>query len=177
MRVTIERREQTFGIFSGRRNYYADYIIQFSEEERAVITARGLADIRFPVRTPDPPRSPQLQRFLSIAGPLGLFIAILCIFLGIFARLIGYHAYDLILMGSALGFSIGFLWFFERMTAKGLDQLVEIGRIVRDGKFTIWAHDPADLKMIEVEAKEQLYGVKQRIIDSIEMKHRETFEI
>ena len=52
-----------------------------------------------------------------------------------------------------------------------------IASIIQNGKFTIWAHDPADLKMIEVEAKEQLYGVKQRIIDSIEIPRRETFEI
>ena len=177
MRVTVERREQIVGMLSTRRNYFADYIVQFSEEEHAVIAARGLSDVYFPIRTPNPPRDPRFQRALMIAGPCGLFFGTLCLFFGFFGRLFGIPGSATLLLMSFVGFALAFLWIFERLTAKGLDQHVMIGRIVRDRKFTLWAHDPADLKMIEVEAKEQLRGVKQRIIDSIAIPRRETFEL
>lgn len=177
MRVIIERREGTHGALSTRRNYFADYIIQFSEEERAVIVARGLADIYFPIRTPNPPRDPRLQRGLMIAGPCGLFVATFSFGFGLIGSLFHVPGAGALILLSFVGFCLGFLWIFERLTAKGLEQHVTIGGIIQDGKFTIWAHDPADLKMIEVEAKQQLHGVKQRIIDSIEIPRRETFEI
>lgn len=177
MRVTVERREQIIGALSTRRNYFADYIVQFSEEERAVIVARGLADIYFPIRTPNPPRDPRLQRGLLIAGPCGLFVATFSFGFGFIGSLFHIPGAGGLLLVSFVGFALAFLWIFERLTAKGLEQHVTIGSIIQNGKFTIWAHDPADLKMIEVEAKVQLYGVKQRIIDSIEIPQRETFEI
>ena len=42
MRVTMEHREES-GIVFDEKNYYVDTTVVFSEEERAIIKARGLA--------------------------------------------------------------------------------------------------------------------------------------
>jgi hypothetical protein len=181
MRVTVERREQTYGLLGNRRNYFADFIVQFSEEERAVIKARGLSDVFFTIRTPNPPRSPQFQFALSLAGPIGLFVGSFALFYAILflvlGTLIGINYSKPLLILSLVGFGVTFLWLYERLTAKGIEQRVPIGTILQNLKFTVWAHDPADLKMIEAEAKDQLRGVKQRIVDSVEMKDREAYEL
>ena len=43
MRVTWSTAERSSGIVPGKTNYYVDTTVVFSEEERAIIEARGLA--------------------------------------------------------------------------------------------------------------------------------------
>jgi hypothetical protein len=184
MRVVVERREEVAGLTGRRKNYFADYLIQFSEEERAIIDARGLFDLYFRVRTPNPPRDPRFQRWLSILGPAALALSFPALIVGTVLKVISLTG-ALYMAGPAAaliflafcGFGAGFVWLYELLTRKGIEQHVTIGQIVERGRFTIWAHDPGDLKAIEIEAKGELQGMKQRILDCLEFTQRESFEV
>src|ERR1700674_117185 len=56
MRVTINHRQRTTGLAS-TQSQFVDCTVQFSEEEKAIIKARGLSDHLIVLDNPRPPPS------------------------------------------------------------------------------------------------------------------------
>src|SRR5215471_8317022 len=56
MRVTINHRQKTTGL-GGTESQFVDCTVQFSEEEKAIIKVRGLADHLIVLDNPRPPPS------------------------------------------------------------------------------------------------------------------------
>src|ERR1700722_2011086 len=69
MRVTIDHRQQMTGL-GGTQSQFVACTVQFSEEEKAIIRVRGLAD---PLIVLAPPRPPPSYREYMTAGILLAF--------------------------------------------------------------------------------------------------------
>src|SRR5262249_39422434 len=101
MRVTMRHREEGTGITGKWRNYFVDCVIEFSEEELAIIRARSLYDqivVSGLLAPSPPPLSRNAPFWLRSIAPLtaatGFIIAIQSLFtkvgaaLGVFLLLI-----------------------------------------------------------------------------------------
>jgi hypothetical protein len=180
MRVTIEHREQRSGFLGESHDYYVDCTVQFSEEEKAIIRARGLQTHFI---TLDPPvRPPRLYDYMSAglmmalaptAFIIGFLMGITSIFrggrLGELGAILVIGAPIMWLAGYMMDRKINYFW----RTSK---QRIAI-RTMQTSKFTVHSPDPAYSEMVEHDIREALSNLKDRIMRSAEIKPRETFEL
>lgn len=83
MRVTIEHREEPGGVAGQRRDYFVDCTVAFSEEEGAIIKARGLYGHAITVNAATPLPSLTMMRAIGpIRGVAGL-AAIAGVYIGL----------------------------------------------------------------------------------------------
>jgi len=181
MRVTIEHREQSAGIIGADRNYYVDCTVRFSEEEKAIIQARGLHGHVIIIEPPTPPPTQSqymtagaLQAFSPFAGVIGAGL----IFLSIFTRS------DYGPLGGLLMVGAPFMWAFGFMMDRRIDyrfkhpkQHVAVRSLLNGNTFTVHSPDPAYSDILDDQIREQLARLKYTIMGSAEIKQKQSFEL
>lgn len=180
MRVTIEHREETAGVAGNRRNYFIDCGLTFSEEERAIIKARDLTKHNFtlPAATPTPtkvefvgyPALRTIARLMMVGGFVWALVAS-------FQR--GAEGPGTLVLFAGIALEI-YAWRKTRNVDKRLDQPEQqlfLGKLLSDGRFTVYVVDPAHAKSVEEDIRNALVGIKQIIQGSAELSARQTFEL
>jgi hypothetical protein len=179
MRVTIDHRQQTTGL-GGSQSQFVECLVQFSEEEKAIIRVRGLSDHVVVVDPPSPPPTYReymtagiLRGFSPLAGLIGFGLLLSSIFTaGQFAVLGG-----LLFFGSPIAWAVGFL--MDRsmdIRFKHPKQHVSI-RSMLAGPFTVYAPDPAYSDLVVEQIRERLATLKHIISGSAEMRQKQTYEL
>ena len=174
MRVAIEHREAQTGLSGAKRHYYVDCEVLFSEEEKAIIAARGLARHSFTIDAAVPP--PARAHYVSaslLRGFAPLVLVSSCV-LGL-------------AVGDGIGTPLAFLavamfvgsYFIKRKTdlAELPEQSISFERLLDHPRFTIFAIDPARAKSIDDALRDKLAHIKELLTDSAGVRSRATFEL
>jgi hypothetical protein len=181
MRVTIEHREEAGGISGQRRSYFVDCIVEFSEEERAIIKARGLYDHNFTMRASTPLPSQAAFVGTGLLRPIGGLMTIAGPIIGIVGGLTksGGEGLGYLLLFGGIGLLI-YGRSRQRRQDKRLDepeQRVTVRQLLSRSRFTVNAFDPAHAKAIEDDIRAELVALKDTIRGSAELQSRQTFEL
>lgn len=176
MRVTIEHREQAVG--SSGHNYFVDCKVEFSEEEKAIIQTRSLADrvvIDALTRAPPPPVLTSGPFWMRLTGPLLVFGGVIVAIQSMFTKSGEGLSFLMLLIG-------GGFWFFGAagMSDREAPQEpvpISVGRLMGQDPVSMYAPDPAAAKALDEQFREGLVGLKQLISASAELRGKETFEL
>jgi hypothetical protein len=187
MRVTINHRQRTTGLGS-TESQFVDCTVQFSEEEKAIIRVRGLADHLIVLDNPRP--SPSYREYMTagillafsplfgLVGFWTLVYAVINVFLSGWASATAYAVIGGVLIVFApFGWAIGFLMdraMNHRFTHP--KQFVTIREMLLH-PFTVHSPDPAYSDLIVDQIRERLAVLKGVIIGSAEMRGRQTYEL
>jgi len=168
----MEHREAT-GIAFGENAYYVDTTVRFSEEERAIIQARGLgsqgAAAGYRSKIPSD-AALELPAYLRAFGPMAVAISAL---VGFFmSGPLGF----LLFLGAAGGWAYGYI--APILHAKAIKKhIVEVRHIMSNPAFSFYAPTPAHAKGLAHEVTTQLTELKGLITDSTELGAALTFEL
>ena len=187
MRVTISHRQRTTGL-GGTQSQFVDCTVQFSEEEKAIIKVRGLADHLIVLDNPRPPPSYReymtagiLLAFSPLFGLIGfwtLVYAVINIFLSGSASATSYALIGgVLIVFSPFAWAIGFLMdraMNHRFTHP--KQFVTIREMLLQS-FTIHSPDPAYSDLVVDQIRERLTVLKAIITGSADMRGRQTYEL
>jgi hypothetical protein len=179
MRVTIDHRQQTTGLGSSQ-SQFVECLVQFSEEEKAIIRVRGLSDHIVVLDPPSPPPTYReymtagvLRGFSPLAGVIGFGLLLSSIFTGGQNAALG----GLLFFGSPIAWAVGFLM------DRSMDirfthpkQHVSI-RAMLVGPFTVYSPDPSYSDLVVEQIRERLALLKQIISGSAEMRQKQTYEL
>jgi hypothetical protein len=174
MRVTIEYREESAGITGAKRHYYVDCEVLFSEEEKAIITARGLPRQTFTVDPAVPPPEP-VQYISATALRRGAWLLLPISFvIGVgFNGPLG----DTLAMVAIGGFVAAFVMRRKVAIAEVPTQIISFQQLLDFLRFTIFASDPARAKNLDSALRAKLAGLKMLLLESTDIPIRETFEL
>lgn len=182
MRVTIEHREESSGLTGSAKQHYVDCMVEFSEEEKAIIKARDLKNTNFtvPSASPLPTQSAYWgSAILNTLGRIGVFVGLPFCLITAFTKTPGLSA-----LANFMFFGGAILWFGaalagrrQNRTIENREQVIRVGGLLSQGRFTCHAANPAYAKTIEEEIKSNLSMVKQLIQESAELKVKQTFEL
>jgi len=174
VRVTIEHREEASGLSGAKRHYYVDCEVLFSEEEKAVIAARGLAKHNFTIdaAVPPPARADYISANL-LRGFAPLVLLSSCV-----VELAVNSGLGAFLGLAAIGMFVG-SFFLKRKTqiAELPDQTISFERLLDYPRFTIFAIDPARAKGVDDALRNKLAGIKGLLAESADIRTRATFEL
>jgi hypothetical protein len=188
MRVTIDHRQQTTGLGS-TQSQFVECSVQFSEEEKAIIAVRGLADHLIVLDNPRPPPSYReymtagiLLAFTPLIAFVGFFILIFSIADTVFfggQHGGGYYAIlgGVLFFGAPLGWAVGFL--MDRAMSHRFThpkQFITIREMLLR-PFTVHSPDPAYSDLIVDQIKERLAILKAIITGSAELREKQTYEL
>jgi hypothetical protein len=181
MRVTIEHREESAGLTGTKRNRFVDCAVEFSQEELAIIKARGLQDRGFamPAATPLPTAVTYVGS--GVVRSIGRLLIVAGVVYGIVAGLAGWHGDGLSVFMLLIGIGLEvYGWRKSRAQEQRLDspdQMITLGHLISQGRFTVYAFDPSHAKGIEDDIRSSLAGMKQLLQDAAEIKAKQTFEL
>jgi hypothetical protein len=173
VRVTIEHREQTSGIAGNHKECYVDCKVEFSEEERAIIKARDLYGEGFTVRTSTPLPSKAAFFSTNIMRVVGRFMMLGGFILGVAGTNFGF------LFFVGLGLEI-WGWIRTRTEDKRFEsdeQTVTVKQLLSNPLFTVHAWNAGYAKGVEGDIREHLVGLKNLIMNSAEVRAKQTFEL
>jgi hypothetical protein len=187
MRVTIDHRQQTTGL-GGTQSQFVDCTVQFSEEEKAIISVRGLADHLIVLDNPRPPPSYReymtagiLLAFSPLFTLIGFWTLVYAVVNAIFSG--GRSADGYAVIGILLLFFAPFAWAIGFLMDRAMNhrfthpkQFVTI-REMLFRPFTVHSPDPAYSNLIVEQIKERLAVLKAIIIGSAELREKETHEL
>jgi hypothetical protein len=174
MRITVAHREDRSGLTGAGRRYFVDCEVLFSEEEKAIIRARDLWQHHLTVDPPVPPpvawHYPAAITMRSIAPFLMLWSCIGGIALG--------DKVGIPMVMLSIGLFVGG-FFLKRKTklAELKTQTIPLRQLLDDPHFTLYALDPSQAKSIDDTVRNKLGRLKNLLVDSIELRRRETFEL
>jgi hypothetical protein len=187
MRASIEHQQRTTGL-GGTQSQFVECVVQFTEEELAIIRARGLGKHLIVLDHPRP--SPSYREYMTAGvlqafAPLFAFIGFMLLVLALMGSLVpgagtfrGYAALGAFLFfGAPIGWAVGYL--MDRAISHRLTnpkQFVTI-RDMQLEPFTVHSPDPAYSDVIVDQIKEQLTILRAIIVRSAEVRQRQTFEI
>jgi hypothetical protein len=181
MRVTIEHRENAGGVTGATKHHFVDCTVAFSEEEKAIIKARGLHDHSFTVGPATPIASGAAYIGSGALNSLGRLGVVGGFVLGVFSSAIGGSAG--LIAGWCVFLGAG-LWIYAavvmRKQEKRLtdpDQVITLKNLLNNGRFTVYASSPLHAQSIEQEIRDSLSYVKQLITAGAEIKPKQTFEL
>lgn len=181
MRVTIEHRQED-GLLPNKKRHYVDCTVLFSEEEKAIIQARGL-EKHYIVTDPEIPPPSNAQRSLSTV----LKVLALCLFLGGCVAGLG-----MTIAGNNQGgdFVGGISWFsalamflggfaMKRHVriAEQPKQTITLGRLLTNACFSAYAFDNARAKVLDEELRATLIRLKEGLLVNRDIKQAATFEL
>jgi hypothetical protein len=174
VRVTVVHREEHSGLTGAARRYYVDCEVLFSEEEKAIIKARDLSRHHLTVDPPVPPpvawHYPAAITMRAIAPFLLLWSCIGGLALG---DKVGVPMFFL-----AVGLFAGsFLLKHKTKLAELKTQTIPLRQLLDDPHFTLYALDPSQAKTIDDTVRNKLGRLKHLLVDSIDIRRRETFEL
>ena len=181
MQVTIRHRQQD-GVLPNKKLHYVDCTVLFSEEEKAIIQARGLGQ-HYIVADPEIPPAPSSQRTLSrllkALAPM--------LFLGGCVAGIGMtvgrnsHGGDFVTGVSwfgALGmFLAGIALKRHVRVADRPQQTITLARLLTNPSFSVYAIDNARAKVVDDEIRNTLARLKEGLFVNRDIKQVETFEL
>ncbi|HTV28327.1 MAG TPA: hypothetical protein VMF32_11145 [Xanthobacteraceae bacterium] len=175
MRATIAHREEVAGFLRAKRHYYVDCQVLFSEEEKAIIKTRGLANHTFTVdpAVPPPARTEYVgAKVLRGVAPLVLLTS--CV-----GGIVVGHGLGTLLFLLASGmFGVSFILRRKTDFAELPNQVVSLKQLLDDPRFTIYAPDPSRAKALDDGLRATtLAAVRNLLIDSTEVRNTETFEL
>lgn len=171
MQVTVNHREQQ-PVFGRKAKLYVDVLVQFSEEEKAIISSRALDDyfVRF-----DSPIAPQSKaEFLSAGaakgfGTIAIVIALISALFS--ASFSGY----LVFIGIGL---VAWGFFSHRKGSKAaLDQDITLKRLLRNPGFSIFAANLVDAQRIEEDIRSKLTVAKDFIMGNAKPAKSQTYQL
>jgi hypothetical protein len=181
VRVTIRTREEG-GLLPTKKLYFVDTTVLFSEEEKAIIQARGLGQHYFVVDSENPPPSNSqrtLATVLKVLAPL--------VFLGGCVGGLGMTVAG----NGAGGDRLTGLSFFAALAmylagiaikrhvriAEQPQQTVTLQLLLGHPTFSIYALDNARAKAIGDELRSILARVKDGLLVNRDIEQLETFEL
>ena len=181
MRVTIKTREED-GLLPTKKLYFVDTTVLFSEEEKAIIQARGLGQHYFTVdpETPPPSNSQRnLATVLKVLAPL-VFLGGCVGGLGMTVAgngrggdgLTGFAVFAAITMYLA-----GIALKRHVRIAGEPQQTVTLQRLLGNPSFSIYALDNARAKVVGDELRETLARVKDGLLVNRDIEQPDTFEL
>jgi len=181
VRVTIRHRQED-GLLPNKKLHYVDCTVLFSEEEKAIIRARGLGQ-HYIVTDPEIPLAPASQRTLSTL--LKALAPVL--FLGGCVAGIGMTVGG---NGRGGGFVTGVSWFGALATflsgialkrhvrvADRPQQTITLARLLTNPLFSVDAIDNARAKVADDEIRNALGRLKEGLLVNRDIKQAETFEL
>jgi hypothetical protein len=180
VRITIKTREQD-GLLPSKKFYFVDCTVLFSEEEKAIVQARGLGQHYFTVGSEVPPPGGS-HRLLSIwlraLAPLVLLGGCAS---GCGMTFAGSHG------GEGLaGFSLfaalamylaGFAMKRHVRIADQPQQAITLQRLLGNPTFSIYAIDNATAKVVGEELRDTLTRVKDGLLVNRDIEKAEMFEL
>lgn len=175
MRVTIEHREATGGVMQNRKQSYIDCMVQFSEEERAIVQARDLYREGFIVRTSTPLPSQSSVLGTGLMRGLGPFMIVGAFIWGLAG---GGNLAGLVLF-AGIGFVI-YGWLRSRKEDKRFEsdeQPITVKQLLNNPSFTVHAWNPAAAKQLDEEIRGDLAALKNVIQNSAQIPAKQTFEL
>jgi hypothetical protein len=175
MRVTIEHREETSGALRNKRDYFVDCAIDFSDEERAIIKARGLHDHAIPTGLLAAPSYSMAPAMLRAIAPLTALV-------GFAIWMIWLNTESVRTLGVMMVIGAGAAWLYglryhRRKERELSTDNVSVRDIIDKRKFSIWAASPAQAKAADAELRDHLANLKALIMESAEVGGQETFEL
>jgi hypothetical protein len=174
VRVTVAHREEHSGLAGSGRRYYVDCEVLFSEEEKAIIKERDLSRHQLTVEPPVPP--PVAWHY-----PAAIVMRSIAPFLLVGSCVIGLAIGDKAsapLFFLAIGLFVG-SFFLKRKTKRAelKTQIIPLRQLLDDPRFTLYALDPSQAKTIDDTVRNKLGRLKHLLVDSIDLRRRETFEL
>lgn len=174
MRVTVVHREERLGLTGARRRYFIDCEVLFSEEEKAIIKERDLWRHHLSVDPPVPP--PVAWHY-----PTAIVMRAISPFLFLWSCIGGIALGDQVGVPMVL-LSVGLFvgsFFLKRKNALAelKTQTVPLRQLLDDPHFTLYALDPSVAKRIDDTVRNKLGRLKHLLVNSIDIRSRETFEL
>jgi hypothetical protein len=174
MRVTVVHREERLGLTGARRRYYIDCEVLFSEEEKAIIKERDLWRHHLSV---DPPVPPPVRWHYPAAIVMRVVAPFMLLWSGIWGLVLG-GAVGVPMAFLAIGLFVGSFYLKRRNALAELKtQTVPIGQLLDNPYFTLYALDPSVAKRIDDTVRNKLGRLKHLLVDSIDIRRPETFEL
>ena len=173
MRVSIRHREEEFGLSGAGRRYYVDCEVLFSEEEKAIVAARGLAGNVFTVDPPVPP--PDAVEHLSAQAlkPIGWTVLCFSPIIGIFNGGLGS-----LMIFAAIGMLVTAFALRRKVAIASIpQQVISLRRLLDVPRFTVYAPDPVRAQNADQAIRKHLTTLKSFLVGSIEIPKPETFEL
>jgi hypothetical protein len=172
MRVTMEHREES-GIVPGDKSYYVDTTVVFSEEERAIIEARGLggqtAASGYHSKVPSD-LALEFPTYLRAFGPLALALSVM---IGFFE---GAELGGVLFLAAAIGWAYGYI--APILHARAIKEyVIEVRHLISDPEFAFYAETPAHAKALASRISSQLAELKTLITESRDLAPETTFEL
>lgn len=182
MRVTIKHREESAGITGSTKHHFVDCAVEFGEEEKAIITARDLKNTNFtvPSASPLPTTSAYWSSgILNTLGRLGVIVGIPFAIITAFTKTPGLSALAnfMVFGGAILWIGAAIAGRSQNKAIENRDQVIRVGDLLSQGRFTCHAANPAYAKRIEDDIKENLTNVKVIFKESAELQKESTFEL
>jgi len=174
VRVSITHREEAGGLFGAKRHYYIDGEVLFSEEEKAIIAARGLAKHTLTVDPAVPPPAP--VHYMSASLLRGFAPLLLVASCGIGIGLNGPLG-DFLAMVAIGMFIASFVIKRKTTIAEQPRQVLTLQGLMDYPRVTIYALDPAEAKSTDDGLRSKLAGIKGLLVESTEIRSKETFEL
>ena len=187
MRVTIDHRQQTTGL-GGTQSQFVACTVQFSEEEKAIIKVRGLADHLIVLDPPRPPPSYReymtagiLVAFSPLFGLIGFWTVVYGVMNLVFSG--GQSGVGYLVIGGLLLVFAPFAWAIGFLMDRAMNhrftnpkQFVTIREMLLR-PFTIHSPDPAYSDVVVDQIRERLTVLKAIISGSAEMREKQTYEL
>ena len=181
MRVTVKHRTKT-GLLPSTQHFYVDCTILFSEEEKAIVKARGLGGHYIVV---DPEMLPPIAshwtaaKLLKALAPL-LFLAGCVTGLGMTFAGNGHGGDALTGMSffTALAMFLGGMALNRHLrAAEQPQQIITLSRLLNSATFSVYAIDNARAKIVHAELTDTLTRLKQELLTNRDILTPETFEL
>lgn len=180
MQITIRHRQED-GLLPNKKLHYVDCTVLFSEEEQAIIRARGLGQHYIVTDSETPPASGSQRTFSTLLKVLAP-----CVFLGGCVAGIGMTVAGNPAAGSVTGIS----WFAAlAMLLAGIalkrhvriaeqpKQTITLSRLLTNPAFSAYAIDNARAKVLDEEIRETLTRLKEGLLINRDLPAAETFEL
>jgi hypothetical protein len=181
VRVTITHREED-GLLPSAKRHYVDCTVLFSEEEKAIVRARGLSSHYIVVDPEVPPPAASLGTVATLLKALAPLIFLGGCVAGIGVTLAGHnHTADAIAASSFLG---AFAMFLGGVALRRHVRVVEqpqqtvtLARLLSNATFSIYAIDNARAKAVDAELRLTLTRLKESLLENRDMVPAESFEL
>jgi hypothetical protein len=181
MRVTIEHREQTTGLVQNHKQSYIDCMVQFSEEERAIIRARDLYREGIIVRTSTPLPSGGSILGTGLMRGLGPLMIVGGLLYGMIVEGLAHAPTNFGAPVLFLGIGLTVFGFFrsrkEDKRFESDEQHITVKQLLDKPTFTVHAWNPAAAKGLDEDVRGQLAALKNVIQNSAQIQVKQTFEL
>ena len=177
MRVSIEHREAAWGVLDNEPRYYIDLEVNFSEEELAIIKARGLYERTIDVEPgvvgeiPIQHSSPYLVPFLRAGSPILLV-------LGVILAVMGIEIGHLLILIAPPMWVCG--WWLDRQGQKLPEEpptTISLRQLIDQSPIVIRVADPAAAQHVEQVIHEALVAAKRFIFATATLGTRKAFRV